>query len=138
MLTIEVHHLPPGTSKWNKIEHRLFSFISMNWRAKPLVSYQVIIDLISSTTTKTGLKVHCETRSQRIPKGRNCVRRGDGGSQHRARCFSRRMELHPQANDRPLRLSSNLRTGPKRESQQAGLRPAAAGLMLSFVSAPIE
>src|SRR5208337_587378 len=44
-ITIEVHHLPPGTSKWNKIEHRLFSFITQNWRAKPLVSYRVIVDL---------------------------------------------------------------------------------------------
>ena len=68
-ISIEVHHLPPGTSKWNKIEHRLFSFISMNWRAKPLVSYQVIIDLISSTTTKTGLKVHCELDPNEYPKG---------------------------------------------------------------------
>ena len=50
-----VHHLPPGTSKWNKIEHRLFSFISMNWRSKPLVSYRVMVDLISVTTTDTGL-----------------------------------------------------------------------------------
>ena len=48
-MEINVHHLPPGTSKWNKIEHRLFSFISMNWRAKPLVSYRVIVDLISAT-----------------------------------------------------------------------------------------
>ena len=56
-IDITVHHLPPGTSKWNKIEHRLFSFITMNWRAKPLVSYQVIIDLISATTTNNGLKV---------------------------------------------------------------------------------
>ena len=54
-LDIVVSHLPPGTSKWNKIEHRLFSFISQNWRAKPLVSYRVIVDLISATTTKTGL-----------------------------------------------------------------------------------
>ena len=68
-IAIEVHHLPPGTSKWNKIEHRLFSFISMNWRAKPLVSYQVIIDLISSTTTKTGLKVHCKLDANEYPKG---------------------------------------------------------------------
>src|SRR5437867_13454889 len=51
-LDIVVSHLPPGTSKWNKIEHRLFSFISQNWRAKPLVSYRVIVDLISATTTK--------------------------------------------------------------------------------------
>jgi hypothetical protein len=68
-LEITVHHLPPGTSKWNKIEHRLFSFITMNWRAKPLVSYQVIIDLISATTTKTGLKVFCELDDKLYPKG---------------------------------------------------------------------
>ena len=54
-LDIVVSHLPPGTSKWNKIEHRLFSFISQNWRARPLVSYRVIVELISATTTKTGL-----------------------------------------------------------------------------------
>jgi Rhodopirellula transposase DDE domain len=68
-IDIKVHHLPPGTSKWNKIEHRLFSFISMNWRAKPLVSYRVIIDLIGATTTKTGLTVRCELDSKTYPKG---------------------------------------------------------------------
>jgi Rhodopirellula transposase DDE domain len=68
-LSIEVHHLPPGTSKWNKIEHRLFSFITQNWRAKPLVSYRVIVDLIASTTTKTGLKVLCELDTGKYPKG---------------------------------------------------------------------
>ncbi len=68
-LDIVVHHLPPGTSKWNKIEHRLFSFISMNWRAKPLVSYRVIVDLISATTTGTGLKVRCELDTGAYPKG---------------------------------------------------------------------
>ena len=68
-LDIEVHHLPPGTSKWNKIEHRLFSFISMNWRAKPLVSYRVIVDLISATTTETGLTVRCELDPTAYPKG---------------------------------------------------------------------
>ena len=68
-IDITVHHLPPGTSKWNKIEHRLFSFITMNWRAKPLVSYQVIIDLIGATTTKTGLKVTCELDDNLYPKG---------------------------------------------------------------------
>jgi hypothetical protein len=57
-LAIRVCHLPPATSKWNKIEHRLFSFITINWRGKPLESRQVIIDLIASTTTSTGLKVH--------------------------------------------------------------------------------
>jgi hypothetical protein len=56
-LEIAVCHFPPGTSKWNKIEHRLFSFISQNWRGKPLISHQVIIDLIAATTTTTGLTV---------------------------------------------------------------------------------
>jgi hypothetical protein len=68
-IDIAVHHLPPGTSKWNKIEHRLFSFISQNWRAKPLVSYRVIVDLISATTTKTGLTVRCEIDHNLYPKG---------------------------------------------------------------------
>jgi len=68
-IEINVHHLPPGTSKWNKIEHRLFSFISMNWRAKPLVSYRVIVDLIGATTTETGLTVRCELDTGRYPKG---------------------------------------------------------------------
>jgi len=68
-IEINVHHLPPGTSKWNKIEHRLFSFISMNWRAKPLVSYRVIVDLISATTTDAGLKVRCQLDEKSYPKG---------------------------------------------------------------------
>jgi hypothetical protein len=68
-LDIVVSHLPPGTSKWNKIEHRLFSFISQNWRAKPLVSYKVIVQLIAATTTSTGLTVHCELDQNRYPKG---------------------------------------------------------------------
>ena len=68
-IEIRVHHLPPGTSKWNKIEHRLFSFISMNWRAKPLVSYRVIVDLISATTTEAGLTVRCELDENTYPKG---------------------------------------------------------------------
>jgi hypothetical protein len=68
-ISIEVHHLPPGTSKWNKIEHRLFSYITQNWRAKPLVSYRVIVDLIAATTTQTGLKVFCELDDKRYPKG---------------------------------------------------------------------
>ena len=69
-LTIQVCHLPPGTSKWNKIEHRLFSFISQNWRGKPLVSYQVIVSLIAATTTTTGLQVHCELDAHTYPTGR--------------------------------------------------------------------
>jgi DNA-binding transcriptional ArsR family regulator len=59
-LEITVCHLPPGTSKWNKIEHRLFSHISMNWRGRPLVSHEVAVELIGATTTRTGLKVRAE------------------------------------------------------------------------------
>ena len=55
-IEISVCHFPPGTSKWNKIEHRLFSFISQNWRGKPLTSHQVVVNLIASTKTKSGLK----------------------------------------------------------------------------------
>jgi hypothetical protein len=54
---LEVCHFPPGTSKWNKIEHRLFCFITENWRGRPLVSYRTVVNLIASTTTHTGLKV---------------------------------------------------------------------------------
>ena len=68
-LSISVCHLPPGTSKWNAIEHRLFAFISQNWRATPLVSYRVIVDLIGATTTRTGLSVRCELDPNRYPKG---------------------------------------------------------------------
>ena len=59
-LKVTVCHFPPGTSKWNKIEHRLFSYISKNWRGRPLVSYEVAVNLIASTTTDKGLKVKCE------------------------------------------------------------------------------
>ena len=69
-LVIQVCHLPPGTSKWNKIEHRLFSFISQNWRGKPLVSYAVIVSLIAATTTATGLRVHAALDTARYPTGR--------------------------------------------------------------------
>jgi len=68
-LEITVCHLPPGTSKWNKIEHRLFSFITMNWRGKPLVSHQAIVQLIAATTTKTGLEVRCELDPNTYPAG---------------------------------------------------------------------
>lgn len=68
-LSITVTHLPPGTSKWNKIEHRLFAFITQNWRGKPLVSRAVIIQLISATTTETGLQVCCEIDGNLYPKG---------------------------------------------------------------------
>jgi hypothetical protein len=68
-IEITVCHLPPGTSKWNKIEHRLFSFITQNWRGRPLVSYMTIVQLIAATTTETGLKVRCEIDANVYPKG---------------------------------------------------------------------
>ena len=68
-LPITVCHLPPGTSKWNKIEHRLFSFITINWRGKPLRSYRTVVQLISATTTDTGLKVRAELDENKYPKG---------------------------------------------------------------------
>jgi transposase len=69
-LAITVCHLPPGTSKWNKIEHRLFAWISQNWRGKPLVSYAVILQLIAATTTETGLTVQCQLDTNSYPAGR--------------------------------------------------------------------
>lgn len=68
-IPIRVSHFPPGTSKWNKIEHRLFSHISMNWRGQPLVSHEVIVNLIAATTTRKGLKVRAELDSKAYPKG---------------------------------------------------------------------
>jgi hypothetical protein len=68
-LAITVCHLPPGTSKWNKIEHRLFSYITKNWRGKPLVSYQTIVQLIAATTTKAGLTVKSEIDTNAYPAG---------------------------------------------------------------------
>lgn len=68
-LVIAVSHFPPGTSKWNKIEHRLFSFISKNWRGQPLTSLQVIVNLIAGTTTKKGLEVHAEMDNGTYPAG---------------------------------------------------------------------
>ncbi len=68
-LEIHVSHFPPGTSKWNKIEHRLFSAISLNWRGRPLINHEVIINLIESTTTKTGLKVRAHLDTNSYAKG---------------------------------------------------------------------
>jgi hypothetical protein len=68
-IRITVCHFPPGTSKWNKIEHRLFSFISMNWRGHPLTDYQTIVNLIASTTTKAGLTVKVRLDINRYQRG---------------------------------------------------------------------
>ena len=68
-LAVSVSHLPPGTSKWNKIEHRLFSFITQNWRGRPLVSHEVVVNLIAATATKTGLFVRSELDTNVYPLG---------------------------------------------------------------------
>lgn len=68
-LTFNVRHYPPGTSKWNKIEHRMFSYISMNWKGKPLESLELIVKLIGSTTTKEGLTIKCEADYSEYEKG---------------------------------------------------------------------
>jgi transposase len=68
-LEISVAHFPPGTSKWNKIEHRLFSFITQNWRGKPLISHEVIVNLIAATTTRTGLRVQSQLDTSSYESG---------------------------------------------------------------------
>ena len=68
-LAVTVCHLPPGTSKWNKIEHRLFSHISMNWRGRPLSSHEVVVELIAATTTQSGLRVRAALDRDRYPTG---------------------------------------------------------------------
>jgi len=69
-LSLSICHFPPGTSKWNKIEHRLFSFISSNWRGEPLRDYQTIVNLIAKTTTSKGLTVTCRLDRRKYPTGR--------------------------------------------------------------------
>jgi hypothetical protein len=68
-VAVQVCHLPPGTSKWNKIEHRLFSFITQNWRGQPLISHEVIVNLIGATTNSKGLKVKCVLDTSKYPSG---------------------------------------------------------------------
>ena len=76
-LTITVCHLPPGTSKWNKIEHRLFSHISMNWRGRPLTSHDVIVETIAATTTQHRAHRPRRTRRRHLPQRHQDPRRGD-------------------------------------------------------------
>ena len=68
-LEISVCHFPPGTSKWNKIEHRMFSQISKNWRGRPLETLQIIVNLIASTSTTSGLTIQCQLDQNHYPKG---------------------------------------------------------------------
>jgi hypothetical protein len=69
-LEVHVRHFPPGTSKWNKIEHKLFSFISINWRGEPLRTFAAVVNLIGATTNKNGLKVKCKLNTKAYPLGR--------------------------------------------------------------------
>jgi hypothetical protein len=68
-LRISVCHFPPGTSKWNKIEHRMFCHITENWRGRPLINHEVIVNLIGHTTTRTGLAIKAKLDRRRYPKG---------------------------------------------------------------------
>lgn len=94
-LAITVCHLPPGTSKWNKIEHRLFSHISMNWRGRPLTSHEVIVQTIAATTTRTGLTVNAELDTGSYPKG---IEITDRQIKDLERHQLRRHEFHPEWN----------------------------------------
>ena len=93
-LQIRVCHFPPGTSKWNKIEHRLFSFVSLNWRGKPLESLEIIVNLIAATTTNTGLKVYARLDEQHLPPRNRGHRRATRRRQHHQTPIPRRLELH--------------------------------------------
>jgi hypothetical protein len=90
-MPITVCHFPPGTSKWNKIEHRMFSHISMNWRGKPLVDHQTIVSLIGATTTTKGLKIRAEIDPAHYPTGIKITRR-------HAEALVQRAEVHPAWN----------------------------------------
>jgi hypothetical protein len=73
-LQIAVSHFPPGTSKWNKIEHRLFSAISQNWRGRPLSTHETVVSLIANTTTTTGLRVRAKLDRRKYPTGKSVTR----------------------------------------------------------------
>ena len=93
-LRISVCHFPPGTSKWNKIEHRMFCHITENWRGRPLVSREVVVNLIGSTTTKTGLEIRSELDAGSYPIGREVTDEQMEGLVDQAREVPRRVELH--------------------------------------------
>ena len=98
-LTVWVCHLPPGTSKWNRIEHKLFSFISMNWRGRPLTSHEVIVNTIGATATAAGLTVQAELDTGIYPKDIDRVIPGSSHQRligHPARCGARPLPLRGQ------------------------------------------
>ena len=96
-LAIHVHHYPPGTSKWNRIEHRLFCHITQNWRGRPLTDRLAVVELIGATTTTAGLKVESALDTRRYQKG---IKVSDATMKRldiTADQFPSRMELHDQA-----------------------------------------
>ncbi len=99
-LRITVCHYPPGTSKWDRIEHRMFSFITINWRGRPLESLRTVIELISATTTSTGLTIHADHDPATYTKGIKITDTERAAVPTTPR-LARRMELHHQRATRP-------------------------------------
>ena len=125
-LSIRICHFPPGTSKWNKIEHRMFSFVSLNWRGRPLESLEMIINLIAGTSTSTGLKVYAQLDDRTYERGTeitdeqlaavNITRHpfhGDWTTPSPHQLFSREA-LVPERPSRTPLLSWTLRRAPRR------------------------
>ena len=106
-LTIEVSHFPPGTSKWNKIEHRLFCHITANWRGTPLTTYETIVDRIGNVRTATGLRVRAELDAGGVSDGRYGDQGTDGRTRAGPRCVSRGMELQTVT---PMKLTTLYRS----------------------------
>ena len=131
-LTLRVCHLPPGTSKWNKIEHRLFCHVTQNWRGRPLVSHEVVVGLIGGTTTDgQGSQGQGRAGHGHLPDGREGDQAGDGRGQHRAGRVPRRVELHhlatPDVNDHFI--SARLLSGvPKGRMSATGMRRFSGGV----------
>jgi hypothetical protein len=107
-LQVTVCHFPPGTSKWNKIEHRLFSHISTSWRGRPLVSHQVIVELIAATRTRSGLRVQAELDRGSYPLGVKVSDRELAAVPLRRHDWHRGMELHRAAHRCIATAASNL------------------------------
>ena len=139
-LTICVAHHPPGTSKWNRIEHRMFSFITQNWRGKPLLTYKVIVQLIAATTTSSGLTLACAIDAGQYPKGRKVSKAQFDALNIRYDDFHpdwnysilpiRSIDMHYQISKRLLRtrpLGPPLRSGRQSSFIQQQKGPAIAG-----------
>ena len=131
-LEITCCHFPPGTSKWNKIEHRLFSAITMNWRGRPLTSHQVIVDTIAATTTRTGLTVHAELDTGTYPAGVKISQHRDGRLIPDPPRLARRVELHlaprPAAGAAAAPAAPPRRPAPPRPDLAWLAHPAITGL----------